>query len=188
MVFDTQIDIISVAAILISFVAFTERWRGGQRARQEANILILSNHISEIYEMVDENLSEVLKTRGKVKLKDCCQRSRFLMLQKLHIHLDSLQMMIKMEGGAFRNLVFGKRNNDYYRELVEWYCSVHKFYNDLLDLFKIKDSSFLHDGMKDPHRTHGKPPLFLMDNEQAIQRHMTEYVREHDKVKKSLRS
>ena len=67
----------------------------------------------------------------------------------------------------FRNRFFGKQSNDYYRELIEWYCSVHKFYNDLLDLFKIKDSSFLHDGVRDPHRTGGKPPLFLSQNKFA---------------------
>jgi hypothetical protein len=138
--------------------------------------------------MVDENLAEVLKTRGKARLKDCCQRSRFLMLQKLHTHLDALKIMIKMEGDSFRNRLFGKHNSDYYREIVEWYCSVHKFYNDLLDFFKIRDSSFLHNGMNDPHRTHGKPPLFLMENRQAIQRHMSEYVQEHKKLEKSLRS
>ena len=160
-------DVLAVLALGLSTITFIERWRAGERSRQEANIIALSNQINNIYDMVDSNLADVLESRGKVKLKNGNDRERFLMLQKLHVHLDTIQMMIKLESSRFKNMFLGKVNNSYYRELVEWYCSVHKFYNDLLDLFKIEDSSFLHDGMKDPHRTKGTPPVFLVNNKYA---------------------
>lgn len=75
--------------------------------------------------------------------------------------------MIKMEGSAFRNLILGKQRGQYYNELVQWYCCVHKLYNDILDALGIRDSSFLHD----PHRTMGKTPLFLKDNKLAQKYH-----------------
>lgn len=164
-------DVISSVAIVISLIAFLSTWRGSMRSRQEANILTLTGQINDIYNMVDPNLARVLETRGKEKLEKGHDRERFLMLQKLHIHLDSLKMMIMMEGSAFHNRLFGKLHNGYYVELIGWYCSVHKFYNDLLDFMGIEDSSFLHDGMKDPHRTHGSPPLFLMNNRHARRYH-----------------
>jgi len=168
---DFVFDWLAVVALGLSMIAFFERWRGGERARQEANLIALSNQINSIYDIVDDNLSEVLETRGTAKLRRGNDRERFIVLQKLHVHLDTLQMMIKLEGGAFRNLLFGKYNSSYYRELIEWYCSVHKLYNDLLDLFGIEDSSFLHDGLRDPHRTRNQPPLFRSKDKYAKRYH-----------------
>ncbi|MBI4894476.1 MAG: hypothetical protein HY833_01945 [Candidatus Aenigmarchaeota archaeon] len=164
-------DWLAVTALFLSIVGFMERWRGSQRAREEGNILNLSSQISEIYNMVDDNLAEVLESRGAVKLKKGNDRARFLILQKLHIHLDTLQMMIKLESSTFRNVIFSKYRNEYYRELIEWYCSVHKLYNDLLDLFEVEDSSYLHDGLRDPHRTKNQPPLFLSNDKYAKRYH-----------------
>ncbi len=159
-------DFIAVAALVISFFAFTERFRGTQRARQETNILLLSNQLGQIYEMVDDNLAEVLRTKGKTRLRKGFTRERLAMMQKFHIHLDTLMIMIKMESGAFRRRIFGR--SQYYNEIIQWYCCVHKLYNDLLDLLEVKNSSFLHDGLTDPHRTRGRPPLFLANNPRAI--------------------
>ncbi len=159
-------DVIAVTALVISFFAFAERFRGSQRARQETNVLLLSNQLSQIYEIIDDNLAEVLRTRGKTKLKKRFTRERLAMMQKFHIHLDTLMIMIKMESGAFRRKIFGR--SQYYDEIIQWYCCVHKLYNDLLNLLGVKDSSFLHDGLRDPHRTPGKPPLFLANNPRAI--------------------
>lgn len=159
-------EIVAVVALIISFFAFAERFRGTQRARQETNILLLSNQLSQIYEMADDNLAEILRMRGKTKLKKGFTRERLAMMQKFHIHLDTLMIMIKMESGAFRRKVFGR--SQYYDELIQWYCCVHKLYNDLLDLLGVEDSGFLHDGLKDPHRTLGKPPLFLANNPRAM--------------------
>jgi hypothetical protein len=119
--------------------------------------------------MIDKNLADVLRTRGKIKLKDVSQRERFVMLQQFHIHLDGLAIMIDLERAAFRNKVFGR--NKYYNELVEWYCCVHKLYNDLLDCLGIDDSSFLHDGLKDPHRTNENLPRFLRMETHAVRYH-----------------
>lgn len=159
-------DAIAVVALVISFFAFAERFRGSQRARQETNVLLLSNQLSQIYEMADDNLAEVLRTKGKTKLRKRFTRERLAMMQKFHIHLDTLMIMIKMESGAFRRKVFGR--SQYYDEIIQWYCCVHKLYNDLLDLLGVKDSSFLHDGLSDPHRTRGRPPLFLANNPRAM--------------------
>jgi len=171
MAFDFDLNLMALIALFVSVIAFAERWRGSQRAREEGNILNLSGQISEVYNIVDENLAEVLESRGSVKLKKGHERERFLILQKLHIHLDTLQMMIKLEGGTFRNVIFSKYRNEYYKELIEWYCSVHKLYNDLLDLFEIEDSSYLHDGLRDPHRTKDHPPLFLSNDKYAKRYH-----------------
>ena len=178
-------NIVAGIAIIISLMAFIANWRSALRTRQGTNILTLTAQISDIYNMVDENLAEVLETRGKVKLKAVSTRERFLMLQKLHIHLDAIQMMIKIESNSFLNRALGKYHSDYYRELIEWYCSVHKFYNDLLDLMDIDDSSFLHDGMKDPHRTKGHPPLFLSNNKYAKRYHTLELANQRRKLIKS---
>lgn len=163
------VDFIAVIALSVSIMAFAERFRGSQRARQEANILMLSNQLNMIYDMVDENLADVLRTRGKVKLKNCFNKERFIMLQQFHIHLDALTIMIDLERSAFRNKLFGR--NKYYNELVEWYCCVHKLYNDLLDCLGVDDSSFLHDGLKDPHRTNEELPIFLKTENHAIRYH-----------------
>lgn len=159
-------DIVAVTALVISFFAFAERFRGSQRARQETNMLLLSNQLGQIYDMFDDNLAEVLRTRGKARLKKGFTRGRLAMIQKFHIHLDTLMIMIKMESGAFRRKIFGR--SQYYDEMIQWYCCVHKLYNDLLDLLGVEDSGFLHDGLKDPHRTRGRPPLFLANNPRAI--------------------
>lgn len=167
-------NVVAAVALIISLTAFVANWRSSLRARQGTNILTLTAQISDIYNMVDENLAEVLETRGRKKLRNVSTRERFLMLQKLHIHLDAIQMMIKIESNSALTKILGTHHSYYYRELIEWYCSVHKFYNDLLDLMGIDDSSFLHDGMKDPHRTKGHPPLFLANNKYARSYHNLE--------------
>lgn len=171
MVFDIiGIDLLAVIALTISIMAFAEKFRGSQRARQEANILTLSRQLNETYGLMDDNLARAISTRGKARAKKVFDRSRFVMMQRFHIHLDTLTIMIKMEREAFRSRVFGRSR--YYDELVRWYCCVHKLYNDLLDSFGVKDSGFLHDGLKDPHRAiDNKPPAFLSRNKFAQEYH-----------------